>query len=403
MSEMSMNTNRKERTFRHRDRLSQIPIYLGKQFRFFINESDWKVIPMAAVIALLVAVVIRTRLFASMEGCLISSFALACVALWNGCFNSIQAICRERAIVKREHRSGMHITSYVAAHMIYQLVLCLAQTIISMYVLKAAGVPFPEEGIFSEKRGILEFGFTMLMISYAADMMSLFISSIAHTTTAAMTVMPFVLIFQLVFSGGIIPIPQSIQALSNITISNYGIKAIVSQCGYNQLPMAAGWTAVNNMKNSEIHETVTVGQILDVLNSDAMAKHRDDVVIETLTVGDAAKLLDFPALFDESTELIQEPVTFGELLEFANNNALVQSRRDEEIPIDTSVADILNILGEKNVQVFIQQRTAEAGQKKEYASTPDNLLKNWFCLGLFILIFALLSTISLELIDKDKR
>ena len=403
MSEMSMNTNRRERTFRHRDRLSQVPIYLGKQFRFFINESDWKVIPMAAVIALLVAVVVRSRLFYSMEGCLISSFALACVALWNGCFNSIQSICRERAIIKREHRSGMHITSYVLAHMIYQFVLCLAQTVISLYVMKTAGVPFPEAGILTAKRGMLEFGITMLLISYAADMMSLFISSIARTTTAAMTVMPFVLIFQLVFSGGIIPIPQSIQPLSNITISNYGIKAIVSQCGYNQLPMAAGWTAVNNMRNSEIHETVTVGRVLDVLNSDTMAKYRDDVVIETLTVGDAAKLLDLPVFFNESAELIREPVTFGELLEFANNNAWVQSQRDEEIPINTSVGEILNILGEENVKTFIQQKTAEAGQKKEYASTPENVFKYWFSLGLFILIFALLSTISLELIDKDKR
>ena len=75
------SVNMKERTFRHRDRLSQVPIYLGKQFRFFINESDWKVIPMAAVIAGLVSVVIRSRIFASMEGCLIGSFALTCVAL----------------------------------------------------------------------------------------------------------------------------------------------------------------------------------------------------------------------------------------------------------------------------------------------------------------------------------
>ena len=241
MSETSVN--RQERTFRHRDRISQIPIYLGKQFRFFINESDWKVLPMAAVIAILVAVVVRTRLFASMEGCLISSFALACVALWNGCFNSIQAISRERAIVKREHRSGMHITAYVASHMIYQFVLCLAQTVISLFVLKQFGVPFPEEGILLRKGWELEFGITMLLISYAADMMSLFISSIARTTTAAMTVMPFVLIFQLVFSGGIIPIPAAIQPLSNLTISNYGIKAVTSQCGYNELPMAGRqWT-----------------------------------------------------------------------------------------------------------------------------------------------------------------
>ena len=111
MPETNTYTGQKERVFRHRDRANQVPIFLGKQFRFFINESDWKVIPMAAVIAGLVSMVIRNRLFANMEGCLIGSFALTCVALWNGCFNSIQAVCRERAIIKREHRSGMHITS----------------------------------------------------------------------------------------------------------------------------------------------------------------------------------------------------------------------------------------------------------------------------------------------------
>ena len=403
MSEMSMNTNRRERTFRHRDRISQVPIYLGKQFRFFINESDWKVIPMAAVIALLVAVVVRSRLFRSMEVCLISSFALACVALWNGCFNSIQTICRERAIVKREHRSGMHITSYVAAHMIYQFVLCLAQTVISLYVMKLAGVPFPEKGIFTGNGWVLEFGFSMLLISYAADMMSLFISSIAHTTTAAMTVMPFVLIFQLVFSGGIIPIPDGIRPLSNITISNYGIKVIASQCGYNELPMAAGWTAVNSMRNSEIHETVTVGQIMDVLNSDAMAKYRDHVAIESMTVAEAAELLGLGEVKDKETLLIDEPVTWGELIDLANSSKLIELKRDSVIPINTTVGEVLDLVGEDNVKDFLQQKTAEAGRKDEYEKNRLNILQNWLCLGLFILIFALLSTISLELIDKDKR
>ena len=91
---------KRERGFRHRGRTSQVPIYLGKQYRFFINESDWKVLPMAAVIAALVAMVIRNKLFINMEGSLMGALAMTCVALWNGCFNSIQAICRERPIIK---------------------------------------------------------------------------------------------------------------------------------------------------------------------------------------------------------------------------------------------------------------------------------------------------------------
>ena len=400
---MSETIVKKERTFRHRDRLSQIPIYLGKQFRFFINESDWKVIPMAMVIAMLVAVVIRNRIFANMEGCIIGSFALTCVALWNGCFNSIQAICRERAIIKREHRSGMHITSYMASHMIYQFILCLIQTIVSLYVMKSAGVPFPEEGIFIAHMGIVEFGITLLLISYAADMMSLFISSIAHTTTAAMTVMPFVLIFQLVFSGGVIPLPERVQPLSTFTVSNYGIKAIASQCGYNELPMAAGWTAVNSMRNSEINEVITVGQVLDILNSDALAKHREDVVISPKTEAEMLEILDLGITGNAEKMIIKDPITFGELLDFANNSELIQKRRDKSFPVDITVGDLMEIFGEDNVKNFLQQRTAEAAQKKQYEKSRVNVLINWFFLCVFILGFALMSTVSLELIDKDKR
>ena len=400
---MSETIVKKERTFRHRDRLSQVPIYLGKQFRFFINESDWKVIPMAMVIAMLVAVVIRNRIFANMEGCIIGSFALTCVALWNGCFNSIQAICRERAIVKREHRSGMHITSYMTAHMIYQFFLCLIQTIVSLYVMKSAGVPFPEEGVFTAHMGIVEFGITLLLISYAADMMSLFISSIAHTTTAAMTVMPFVLIFQLVFSGGVIPLPERVQPLSTFTVSNYGIKAIASQCGYNELPMAAGWTAVNSMKNSEIEKTITVGEILDILNSDAMAKHREDVVLPSMTAGDLAELLEIGESRNKDELIIKNPMTFGELLDFANTSDTVQKRKDKSFTIKTTVGELMSIFGEENVKSFLQERTAEAAQKKQYDKSRANVLINWFFLCVFILGFALMSTISLELIDKDKR
>ena len=211
MSEANMTGAKRTRRIRHTGRQSQVRIYLGKQLRFFINESDWKVLPMAAIIAGLVAMVIRKRFFVSMEGSLIGGFALTCVAIWNGCFNSIQSVCRERAIIKREHRSGMHISSYITAHMIYQFILCAAQTVLTMFVLRQLEVPIPR-GYGSGKITpfiICDIGISMFLISYAADMLSLFLSSISRTTTGAMTLMPFILIFQLVFSGGIIPLPEA--------------------------------------------------------------------------------------------------------------------------------------------------------------------------------------------------
>ena len=244
MAEMNQAKPARVRRVRHRGRESQVLIYLGKQLRFFINQSDWKVLPMAAIIAALVSMVIRNKIFVTMEGDLLGAFALTCVCIWNGCFNSIQAVCRERPIVKREHRSGLHISAYVTAHMIYQLALCAAQTGLTLYVLQTMGVVFPEKGIMTRYM-LVDLAISMLLITYASDMLSLFLSSISHTTTGAMTLMPFVLIFQLVFSGGLIPLPEWSQALSDYTISSYGIRVLASQAGYNDLPMVTGWETLD--------------------------------------------------------------------------------------------------------------------------------------------------------------
>ena len=394
---------KRERGFRHRGRTSQVPIYLGKQYRFFINESDWKVLPMAAVIAALVAMVIRNKLFINMEGSLMGALAMTCVALWNGCFNSIQAICRERPIIKREHRSGLHITSYMAAHMIYQFTLCLAQTGISMYVMKIAGIQFPDKG-FMTPWMIVDVGISMLLISYAADMMSLFISSVSQTTTGAMTVMPFVLIFQLVFSGGILPLPSWCRPLSNFTISNYGIRVIAAQSGYNELPMVTGWNTLSGMRQVEIGGEITVDQLLRMLDSPAVVRRRDEVVIPSMTVGQAADLLEAgdvsPTVRDE---VLNGPVTVGQIADFLRENKALRDRRDQTITLKATVGDLLDLFGEEQVKNLVQTKTAEAAYKPEYARTFRNIAWNWLMLGIFILAFALLATVSLEMIDKDKR
>ena len=478
------------RRLRHRGRESQMLIYLGKQFRFFINESDWKVLPMAAIIAALVSMVIRRKFFINMEGALIGGFALTCVAIWNGCFNSIQAICRERPIIKREHRSGMHITSYVAAHMIYQFLLCAAQTALSIYVFTLMEVPIPAKGFMTPWMA-LDLGITMLLISYASDMMSLFISSIAHTTTGAMTIMPFVLIFQLVFSGGVIPLPAWAQTYSNYTISNYGMKAITAQAGYNELPMETGWKTLSSMRDKEVGGTFTIGQILDLLESPAIENRRDMIVMQPITVGEAADILsqadqslhlrdtavtqpttaralvellngteamnklrdvkllpetgvsesvtvgrlldilltdkDAAPLMDkeigttvtlgqvldflhaqELTETFKDQklnsaVTLGDIVDFLRNNQAIQSRRDKSFTVKTTFGELFNLFGEQQVQRIVQQKTAEAGRKAEYARTEENITRNWLMLGVFIIVFALASVLVLELIDKDKR
>lgn len=271
MQDVKANTN--QRQLKYRGRAAQVPIYLGKMVRMFVYRNDWVSIPMAALIAGMVAMVIRSSFGISMEGTLKGAFALTCVALWNGCFNSIQVICHERNIIKREHRSGMHMSSYVAAHMIYQFAICLAQTALTMYVCRVVGVSFAGKGVVTEWM-YLDIFISMLIIAYTADMMALLISAIVHTTTAAMTVMPFILIFQLVFSGGIFTLPNWANGISDYTISHYGMSVIAAQAHYNELPMSSGWSTLEMMKDTPIAEGITIGDAIDYAG--------DDIVRETV-------------------------------------------------------------------------------------------------------------------------
>ena len=90
-------------------------------------------------------------------------------------------------------------------------------------------------------------------------------------------------------------------------------------------------------------------------------------------------------------------------MDFLKTNQTVQAQRDKSFTVKMTVGEMLDLLGEDNVKKMVQEKTAEAAFKPEYELTGGNLAINWMALCVFIVGFALLATIALELIDKDKR
>ena len=488
MSEANVNKPARQLAIRHRGRGAQVSIYFGKLLRMFVYQNDWKVLPMAALIAGLVGMVIRRRMFINMEGTLMGSFALVCVCIWNGCFNSIQVICRERDVIKREHRSGMHISSYIVSHMLYQALLCLAQTVVTLIVTSTVGVMYPWEGLVTPLFYV-DFAISMFLITYASDMMSLWVSTLAKTTTTAMTIMPFVLIFQLVFSGGMLTLPAWTEPLTHFTISNPGLKVIATQADTNAMPYATIASMISKMRDSEVGGTVTVGQVMDVLtdtDNEAIAELRAKELGRVFTLGEVKKILDHSATFqafreehlledvsvgdvvniileadgmqqlrdydfglpgvtvgkllkdltesDQARSLLEwrisRTVTVGEVLDrldaagilerYADleidarvnlgevvdalaQNGDAQANRDQEITLKTTLGKLLDIVGEDKVKAFLEEKAAEASYTPDYAYDLENVVDYWLDLFVFIVAFAILSTVTLEFIDKDKR
>ena len=370
---------------RYRGRINQVPIYLGKLLRMFLYQNDWKVLPMAAMVAGLVGLVIRRRFFYTMEGTLMSALAVTCVCIWNGCFNSIQVICRERDVIKREHRSGMHISSYIVSHMIYQALLCLLQTGITLYVTVLVGVQYPFEGFFTPLF-LIDFFISLFLITYAADMMSLWISALCRSTTTAMTVMPVVLILQLVFSGGMMSLPARAEPITNFIISNYGLKLITAQADYNHLPLGSAWNTVERMRSNEIKGEVTVGQVLDFLGDE-----EDPTVQEIRDI----------EVTDE--DFLLQKLTVGDLVDLLNSDEDSEEYRSQTVEIDTTVDEVIRLIGEDKVHDYIVETTSATAREEAYELTALNILSYWSCLILFSLSFAALAMITLEFIDRDKR
>ena len=391
-------------------------------------------------------------------------------------------------MIKREHRSGMHISSYIFSHMLYQALLCLAQTVVTLVVTSAVGVQYPGEGLVT-KFFYVDFAISMFLITYASDMMSLWVSTLAKTTTTAMTIMPFVLIFQLVFSGGMLTLPAWTEPLTHFTISNPGLKVIATQANTNDRPYATIASMISKMRDSEVGGTVTVGQVLDLLtdtdnatiqelrakeigrvftlgevkerleNSATFQSFREEHVLEDLSVGDVVKIIleseDLQDLRDydlgvpgftvgklledltQSEEArpmmdwqISRKLTVGEVLDSVDaagvlekyadleidarfnlgeiidrlaQNGDVQAHRDQEITLKTTLGKLLDIVGEDKVKTFLEQKAAEASYTPDYDYRWENVADYWLNLFVFIVAFALLATITLEFIDKDKR
>lgn len=234
--------------YEHVSRVQQTEIYLGKLFRLFMYERHWKVLVMSAVIALLVSYVVGLNMFKSMEGAKIGALAFACVCIWNGFFNSIQMVCKERDILKREHRAGLHITAYMAAQVIYQAIICELQVLIFAGIFRLKGLVYPEGSLIFETTET-DIVVTLFLITFSADMLALMVSCIVRTTETAMSIVPFLLMLQMLFSDVAFPLHGKAARLADITVAKWGIRCICSLARFNTLPSNSAWNQLQKLGN----------------------------------------------------------------------------------------------------------------------------------------------------------
>jgi ABC transport system ATP-binding/permease protein len=155
-------------------------------------------------------------------------FIMAFATVLFGCINGAREIVKEAAIYKRERAVNLGILPYMFSKIVVLGMLCLFQSAVLVLVVEL-GEPL-QQGIFWPP--VLETYITLFLTSLAGLMIGLAISAMAPNNDRAISLVPIILIPQVIFSGAIIPLKDWFtQILASIFPTRWAMAALGSSIG----------------------------------------------------------------------------------------------------------------------------------------------------------------------------
>ncbi len=121
-------------------------------------------------------------------------FMIATTGVWFGVINSAREICKESSVIRRERLAGLRASPYVASKLAVLALLVIAQSalLLGTIALHTHMPPFP---------AALELFAVIVLTGLAGVALGLCISAIASTPDKATSLIPLVLVPQVVFAG----------------------------------------------------------------------------------------------------------------------------------------------------------------------------------------------------------
>lgn len=187
------------------------------------------------LIGLLLKLVSNDGVFSVYEDTQTMLFSLSCASIWIGLFNSIQEICKERTILKREYMANLKLPLYTISKFVIQLFLAAVQAFLLTLVFAVSQGEYPEGIWFGSY--VPEIFLTVVLTILASMSMGLLISALVKTGDKAMTLAPFVLIVQLLFSGILFKLEDAAKYIAYLTVSKWSVESMGSILDLNSLTL----------------------------------------------------------------------------------------------------------------------------------------------------------------------
>lgn len=155
-------------------------------------------------------------------------FLMAFAAVLFGCINGAREIVKEAPIYRRERMVNLGIAPYLLSKIVVLGVFSLLQSVILVFLVNLKA-PF-QQGIFLPV--IAEITITMMLASLVGLMIGLAISALAPNTDRALSLVPIVLIPQVIFSGSVFTLNTPIlQAIGDVFAVRWAMAGMGSSVG----------------------------------------------------------------------------------------------------------------------------------------------------------------------------
>lgn len=244
----------------------QCLVLIARYFELIWNDKQRLLLlfiqPIA--IAFLLAVVAVDDTFITYEDTRSIMFALSCSGIWIGLFNTIQEVCKERPILKREYMGNLRLWGYIVSKYVVQGVICFLQATLLVAIFLRMMKHSAEAGLYFAKPG-MEIWITMILTIFASASMGLIVSSLMKNGDRAMAVAPFVLIIQLLFSGVLFTLDGMAEHVSKITVSRWAMECLGNITNLNKLTSRLSPGGVHEVEDYYVRTTTHLAHTWEVL------------------------------------------------------------------------------------------------------------------------------------------
>jgi ABC transport system ATP-binding/permease protein len=159
-------------------------------------------------------------------------FVLSIAAVWLGCSNAAKEITKETPIYMRERLVNLRVVPYVMSKVVVLSLLCLVQSVmLAGIVMLGAGVP-PTGGLLPPA---VEMIVGVWLTTMGGLGMGLLISAMASNVDKATSIVPIILVPQIILAGVVFELKDSGEVLSYVTISKWSIDTLGTTADVNRM------------------------------------------------------------------------------------------------------------------------------------------------------------------------